>query len=272
MKGLVFGGCSFTWGQGLYYYSGLDTLKEPPPNQYIKEYLTGAHLRYMWAKRFPRIVANHFDTFEVVQKENGGSENGTIKFLKMIFDTDYDRGKLVHDRFSYSEIEYIIVQTSVAARNEFYFTYKGLEYQVNLVCLNVDPNANKFYNWMEENKIDFDYLMEVHTKKHFDLLKNDLVFYESKGIKTRIVCWQNEYLKFLLDDDFTSERFIKLNYENKEYDSISNLISENPYLEIDNDYESFENPPKDHHPSKKCHEIIAESIIKRLEEDIKNKI
>ena len=29
MKGLVFGGCSFTWGQGLYYYSDLPRLKEP---------------------------------------------------------------------------------------------------------------------------------------------------------------------------------------------------------------------------------------------------
>ena len=28
MKGIIFAGCSYTWGQGLYYYSGLETLKE----------------------------------------------------------------------------------------------------------------------------------------------------------------------------------------------------------------------------------------------------
>ena len=33
-KGIIFAGCSFTWGQGLYYYSNMETLKEPPPNQY----------------------------------------------------------------------------------------------------------------------------------------------------------------------------------------------------------------------------------------------
>ena len=36
-KGMVFAGCSFTWGQGLYYYSGMDTLQEPPPNHYKHE-------------------------------------------------------------------------------------------------------------------------------------------------------------------------------------------------------------------------------------------
>ena len=39
-KGIIFAGCSFTWGQGLYYYSNLDTLQEPPPDQYNPDYLT----------------------------------------------------------------------------------------------------------------------------------------------------------------------------------------------------------------------------------------
>ena len=29
MKGILFGGCSFTWGQGLYFYSNLPNLYEP---------------------------------------------------------------------------------------------------------------------------------------------------------------------------------------------------------------------------------------------------
>ena len=29
MKGIIFGGCSFTWGQGLYFYSDLVDLKYP---------------------------------------------------------------------------------------------------------------------------------------------------------------------------------------------------------------------------------------------------
>lgn len=29
MKGVLFGGCSFTWGQGLYFYSDLPNLYNP---------------------------------------------------------------------------------------------------------------------------------------------------------------------------------------------------------------------------------------------------
>lgn len=29
MKGILFGGCSFTWGQGLYFYSDLPNLYNP---------------------------------------------------------------------------------------------------------------------------------------------------------------------------------------------------------------------------------------------------
>ena len=34
MKGLLFGGCSFTWGQGLYFYSDLPDLYYPKPYEY----------------------------------------------------------------------------------------------------------------------------------------------------------------------------------------------------------------------------------------------
>ena len=63
-KGIVFAGCSFTWGQGLYYYSKMETLKEPAPEQYEHKLVTDAHKRFMATLRFPRLVANHFKTFE----------------------------------------------------------------------------------------------------------------------------------------------------------------------------------------------------------------
>ena len=77
-KGILFAGCSFTWGQGLYYYSGLETLKEPAPEQFDKKLIKDAHLRFMWTIRFPRLVANHFETFEIVKKE---TQNAPTLFM-----------------------------------------------------------------------------------------------------------------------------------------------------------------------------------------------
>ena len=43
---------------------------------------------------------------------------------------------------------------------------------------------------------------------------------------------------------------------------------------IINDYENFLIPPKDEHPTKKCHEIIAAKLIEKIEklEIYENKI
>ena len=41
-------------------------------------------------------------------------------------------------------------------------------------------------------------------------------------------------------------------------------------LKIKYDYENFTIPPGDEHPSKKCHEIIAENIINKIETYEKN--
>ena len=84
-KGIVFAGCSFTWGQGLYYYSKMSTVKEPAPEQYEHKLVTDAHKRFMATLRFPRLVANHFNTFESFKISNGGSEDETFDFFHTIF-------------------------------------------------------------------------------------------------------------------------------------------------------------------------------------------
>ena len=45
MKGIIFAGCSFTWGQGLYYYSTMKNVVNQG-NQFTPNLLTDAHIRY----------------------------------------------------------------------------------------------------------------------------------------------------------------------------------------------------------------------------------
>ena len=113
-KGFVFAGCSFTWGQGLYYYSNLPTLKEPLPNQYDKELLTDAQNMFRKTLYYPRLVSNHFNTFEITKNSNGGSEESSFDFLNIIFN--------VNETYKFDEIEYIIFQTSIPTRNKFFYT------------------------------------------------------------------------------------------------------------------------------------------------------
>jgi len=42
-------------------------------------------------------------------------------------------------------------------------------------------------------------------------------------------------------------------------------MNENRFLHINSDKEYFDVTPGDHHPSKQCHRIIADNIIKKIE-------
>ena len=113
MKGIIFLGCSFTWGQGLYFYSDLPDLIYPPnETTYERHHLTDAHLRYKDTIRYPRLVANHFNTFEMVKNVNGGSEDETFDFFDRIFENE--------KRFYYDDFEYMVIQLSYVYRNKFY--------------------------------------------------------------------------------------------------------------------------------------------------------
>ena len=66
------------------------------------------------------------------------------------------------------------------------------------------------------------------------------------------------------------ERFIPLTYKDKTYNTIREMHNENPHLKIKGDVDFFgTNIPDDHHPSKECHEVIAENIIKRIESELR---
>ena len=268
MKGLIFAGCSFTWGQGLYYYSGLDTLLEPDPDCYDAKLVTDAHKKYMETLRYPRLVANHFKTFEVVSKQNGGSEETSVHFINSAFNITDEFNFLIDQTFSFSEIEYVIIQTSQANRNAFYFDYEGERCQF---LINEKSTKSKFYEWLiEDKKITIDEWFEDHKNNYFEKIRSMMKYLESNGIKTKILCWENDYLNLIRSDIFMYNRFIPLQYRGDHFSSISDLMSKHPHLTINSDYDNFQNPPKDHHPSKECHQVLAGSVIKSIENDMNN--
>ena len=115
-KGIIFCGCSFTWGQGLWHYSDLKNIHRPKDcNSFEFKQITGGHFKYAQKNRFARLVANHFDTFDVVKNANGGSEENSLGFLNNLFNTREERlGEYGYEientfiRYHFDDIEYII--------------------------------------------------------------------------------------------------------------------------------------------------------------------
>jgi hypothetical protein len=262
-KGIIFAGCSFTWGQGLYYYSNMSTLKEPPPDEYDISLITTAHLKFMESIRFPRLVSNNFKTFEIVHPDNGGSDDKICEYWKWCF--GYNSTPIYH----FDEFGYLIYQLTQPIRVNFQFDNTEM-------CLinerfNNTELYHKFLNWLSINDIDFDNWYESHILDVLNLVKNTLQWFELNGIKTRLLTWPEEYVKFIMNDEWLLNRFIPLKYNNNNYNSIEELISNNKSnMIINSDYNNFKIPPKDHHPSLKCHQVISDNIIQNLKNTIFN--
>jgi hypothetical protein len=299
MKGLVFAGCSYTWGQGLYFYSDLNHLPKFEDWVYDYSLMTDALIKYKDTIRYPRLVANHFKTFEVCKVTNGGSDLTSINFLKKIFDkygspVDDDGHLrscvwLSTENYHFDDIEYVIFQTTQPYRSKFKIKYKNKNYFVypnsDLNKVSVVMGLNDigeeyvmedgidtiFYNWLMENNYQVEDFLKMHLEYWTNEIKTYLIFLEKKGIKTKILNWTNDYSDIMSKDDFCSKRIINLEYGNKTYKTISDLQnSDLQKFTIANDTHGFngvkpEEAKTDYHPSKYCHEILSKNIIKSIE-------
>lgn len=282
---IIFAGCSFTWGQGLWSYLETDE-HVPSYDEYIFENkpLPPGSYEIRNKLRFPTLVSNHFDKTPIVKLSNGGCEYENIEFIHAIFNPLNHDTHLTNSFHKYNEIDYIILQTSQIYRNSFSFHYSGDEYLItstpnsenlgmirkieydsqNLKQYVELNNFDILYKWLNENDYDIENFISMMGDRVLEKVETTLKFYESKGIKTKILCWQNEQLSRIFKSDFLSKRFIPLEYENQVFNSIDDMYTQYPELMLKNDPTVLHNPGNDEHPSKKCHQIISNSIINQI--------
>lgn len=298
MKGIVFAGCSFTWGQGLYFYSNLN--HTPKFEDWVFDYslMTDALIKYKDTIRFPRLVANHFNTFEVCKASNGGNDVTSLMFLKKIFDKyeepadEYIKSSpwLSQENYHFDDIDYVIFQMTQPYRSRYKFKYRDKDYFVHpspdfdnvSIVLEKSPDGSEnpvengintiFFKWLEENNYTIQDYLDLHMEYFTKEVKSYLQHLESKGIKTKVLFWVNESSS-MFEDEFYKERHVLLEHEGMIYKTISDLqLSNRDKFVIAYDKEGFggEIPKKafaDHHPSKYCHEIIAKGIINSINQD-----
>jgi hypothetical protein len=274
-KGMIFAGCSFTWGQGLYYYSNLPTLVEQIDeytydNTLVKE----THRKFMKSVRFPRLVANHFGTFEMTQLFNSGSHESIISYwkTKLGFQKDPDSNWI--RPITPNDISILVFQCTQWHRNRFDMELDGQSYRIS--CFEAfNEYSELFQRWLDSQNLTLKEWEDYHKQKNIDMVKEFLQEVESHGIKTIIFTWPDENVEYIKRDDWLNERFMFIDYEGNTYNSMEEMMWNRKLvpavpkdeLVIIGDRENFETPPKDHHPSLKCHKVMAENIINYIKND-----
>jgi hypothetical protein len=219
MKGMLFGGCSFTWGQGLYFYSDLKKLPYGTQNYgFNYKEVNESMLKYKNAVRFSRLVSQHFETFEVVRDDigklygNGGSEDETFTYFDYLFN--------VERKFKYEDFDYMIIQLSNIWRNDFVFELNGIEYRTKIMDLFLYDHIEKDVILTKEldeycklNNYTFDDLKNLLILQQFKRLKQKVIFYQQKGLNVKIVNWLNDLSKLINNDDVLKSTNVNLIYD-----------------------------------------------------------
>jgi hypothetical protein len=277
VKGILFAGCSFTWGQGLYYYSNLPTLQEPAPDCYDPALVTGGHKRFMEANRFPRIVAKHFDTWEVVHPFNGGSNLSAIRWWHSSFNDDFHGPDRTVKEYEYNEFSHVFFQLTQWHRDNVEVDIDGEQYSVPMNVLLGGPGneewPSRFARWLKMRNLTWEQWIQIYIDENVARVKKFLQDFEKHGVKATIILWPekynheaqgDEYISRIQADPWLAERLMKIDYKGNTYNSMEALMQAHPEMTIKYDADSFKVAPQDHHPSLTCHRVMADNIIKRL--------
>ena len=261
MSGIIFAGCSFTHGHGLWFYnkdlyrqyegdSSFDLLVRDRPIH---------HLKYKDILRFPRLVSQELEMFEITREDYSGCDEESIEFINQIFGLYHLNPRWSKHNYKYDEVKYIVFQTSMPERCH-YITPDGSKFRLS------DYDENKSYKILEKyNFINYDDYNQKLSEQLFNKIKETFIYYENKGIIPLIFNWSNHYNELIENDDYMNQRKIYIKYNNKEFNSLCNVMDIDENLTIHKDYEFFgKTPPIDYHPSKKFHRIIADSIIEKI--------
>lgn len=279
IKGMIFAGCSFTWGQGIYYYSNLPTLREPPPDKYDHSMLRRSHIKFMESVRYPRLVANHFNSYEFVHHQNGGSNEGAVDYWRKCFRNHKEETSQTHNHLTslqYSEVSHLIFQITQWQRDQFTFQLNDQSYTIPFHNVGWTPWNKLWLEYCSLNNIDLNQWINNFIQfKVLQNIKDFLIEVENNGIKTALFTWPHEIVKYIQQDTWLSDRFITFAYKDNKFDSIEHLMGEgamysrpslNPELTVKWDDEMFTETPKDHHPSLKCHQVMADNVIRFLKD------
>ena len=284
MKGIIFAGCSFTWGEALELYSDYPTIrydyyKQEHKGYYFPEavmYQKPGHVKFIESNRFARKVAQHFNTFDLVYPKNGGSLTTMRKFISSSL-LEYE-----------GDIEYIVLQFTEILRDVYIHTNctndccsisvreilnDRISYECNELSLDEYKKYKSYelYNRYFDGKTPLDIDNEYSTSELIKTLKflSDI---QKTGIKIKLLgTWTNDIQKYenLKNIDlelynFYKENLVSIKSDDKEYETIFSAYNSKSEYRIATDLPWSNND----HPSLKFHNLISNSIIKNIENDI----
>jgi hypothetical protein len=257
-------GCSFTFGEGLQFFSNLKSVDIPKYHMFDYEDLTHAQYRFIQNNRYSKILADLLDVVDVNSSKNGGTNNGIYNELNLLNINDTEiriKDRVGYKRETYArldEIDYIVIQFTNIYRDELLLNGKVYP-QLNMVT-SIDEYIKKYLT----DDLTFDEYTKMLCEQTITNFKKLFKKIEGKNpnIKIRVFSWENELDEYLRNDEYFKDKTITFSYKDKEYKTLRDIIYGKLKLTIQETFHPM--CRNDQHMNLEGHRLIAESIYKTL--------
>jgi hypothetical protein len=257
-------GCSFTFGEGLQFFSNLKSVTIPKQHMFDYEELTHVQYRFIQNNRYSKLLADLLGSVDVNSSKNGGSNDGIYKELRLLSINDNEikiKDRVGYNRETYTrldEIDYIVIQFTNIYRDELLINNK-LYPQLNMVT-----NVDEYIKTYLKDDLTFDDYTKILCEQTINKFKNVFKKIEQKkpNIKIRVFSWENELDEYLRLDEYFKDKIITFNYKDKEYKTLRDIVYSKSKLTIQETFHP--NCRNDQHMNLEGHKLIAESIFKTL--------
>lgn len=236
-KGILGIGCSFMWGEGLYFYNNL--LKNYPKLKKSHSFdgtdvLSESHIQFKNKNRFLQLVSDKYGMWNISNIGNGGSNVRNIQ--------DYIDGYLTKSTpVGLTDFDLVIYQ----------FTSPDRDF------------VNKTFT--EEGWVTGD-VMPIEEQIEF--INDEITKWESVGIKVVTLSWYPEFPNHPLYQKYFKDRHVDIEVDGEIQNSFEYFLKNDKYnITIKSDFSSIGMQINDMHFNLKGHQCIANSIIKKLEID-----
>lgn len=247
-------GCSFTWGESLQFFSGLDSVvwKENRPSfpDALKT-LDEQQLEFIKNNRWVAQLSNKLGVEYITQARNGGSNFQSLLKAQYFYRNE--------DRLRNYKI--FVLQVTEFSRDAIIFKLPNGE--IIPITDSSIINVEKDILDLDNEKIIFD-----SYDYFYDKLYEFILELEKSDIKTFIICYPRDSVEPLLNHSL-GKYHVPLVHNLEKYNSTDDLSKFNPNLVISNYFAPQNLNYGDNHLTLDGHKIISNSIYNRIIETIK---
>jgi hypothetical protein len=264
-------GCSFTFGEGLQYFSELPSINIPIGQTWYEEYLTHSQYKFIQNNRYSKLLANKLNTIDINSSQNGGGNESILNSLKSLLEPkrlhDLKRPYYIDEHYvNLNDIGLIVIQFTDLFRDEIEID------NILFPPARVVKSNDEFEKIIIKNGITFETFVKKvveHTLNEFEIILKKIEEI-NPNIIIRVFNWFGELDEPLRSSKYFKDKVLTFNINGVKYTNFKEIIYANLGLTIQETF--FPKCKNDQHFNLNGQKLIADTIYDSIRDEWETKV